>query len=300
MFHMVLPQQGSTGGVGEGLYNSSEIRDDHGLLRLAETARQVATARLCIFSILVVRLAQKRSPRQQQVTPSGESVGNVLSGSESKSFGGSLNHSQARDRRLEGIRCGLFLPFYPGYYLGTFATGSYAGSVVSDMPTSELVITTEPTPGEVQYLEDRIYEFNASATNITDGEWLAILVRDGEDRIVAGICGNTWGGCLEIRQFWVEEARRKQGLGTRLLGAAEQEARRRGCRQILLMTFSFQAPAFYVKHGFEVVSVVDNHPRGHKNLLLRKRLGKSSYPRSGPDRWLALARRGRSPRALSL
>ncbi len=144
------------------------------------------------------------------------------------------------------------------------------------MRTSELTINTEPTPDEVQYLEDRIYEFNSTATGITDGEWLAIFVRDEEDRIVAGICGNTWGGCLEIRQFWVEEARRKQGLGTRLLGAAEQEARRRGCRQIFLMTFTFQAPAFYAKHGFEVVAEVDDHPRGHKNLLLRKRLGESS------------------------
>jgi GNAT superfamily N-acetyltransferase len=137
----------------------------------------------------------------------------------------------------------------------------------------ELVIDSEPKPEEVQYLEDRIYEFNSAATGIRDGQWLAIFVRDDEHRIVAGICGNTWGGCLEIRQFWVEEARRGQGLGTRLFVAAEQEARRRGCRQILLATFDFQAPAFYAKLGFEVVAVVDDHPRGHKNLLLRKRLG---------------------------
>ena len=141
------------------------------------------------------------------------------------------------------------------------------------MCTSGFPITTEPTPGEVQYLEDRLYEFNSTATGITDGEWLAIFVRDEADRIVAGICGNTWGGCLEIRQFWVEETRRKQGLGTRLLGEAEQEARRRGCRQMILTTFSFQAPAFYARHGFEVVAVMDDHPRGHKNMLLRKRLG---------------------------
>jgi len=137
---------------------------------------------------------------------------------------------------------------------------------------SELPINTEPTPAEIQYLEDRLYEFNSTATGITDGEWLAIFERDEANRIVAGICGNTWGGCFEIRQFWVEEARRRQGLGTRLLGMAEQEARRRGCRQVLLMTFSFQGPAFYARHGFEVVAVVDDHPRGHKNMLLRKRL----------------------------
>ena len=141
------------------------------------------------------------------------------------------------------------------------------------MPTSEPLIATEPTPEQVQYLEDRLYEFNSGATGITDGEWLGIFVKDEVGRIVAGICGNTWGGCLELRQFWVEEARRKQGLGTRLLGAAEQEGRRRGCRQILLMTFTFQAPAFYTKHGYEVIAVVDDHPRGHQNLLMRKRLG---------------------------
>ena len=95
-------------------------------------------------------------------------------------------------------------------------------------------------------------------------------------RSSAGICGNTWGGCLELRQFWVEEARRKQGLGTRLLEAAEHEARPRGCRQILLMTFTFQAPALYAKHGFEVITIVDDHPRGYKNLLMRKRLGDPS------------------------
>jgi GNAT superfamily N-acetyltransferase len=140
------------------------------------------------------------------------------------------------------------------------------------MLTPEFVVSAEPTPGEVQYLEERLYELNSAATGITGGEWLAIFVRDDDQRIVAGICGNTWGGCAEIRQFWVEEARRRQGLGTRLLAAAEQEARRRGCRQILLMTFSFQAPAFYARHGFEVVAIVDDHPDGHKNMLLRKRL----------------------------
>ena len=140
------------------------------------------------------------------------------------------------------------------------------------MSACEFVIDTEPTPNEVQYLEDRLYEFNSSMTGITDGAWLAIFVRDEQDRIVAGICGNTWGGCFEVRQFWVEESRRKQGLGTRLFEAAERESRRRGCTQILLMTFSFQAPAFYAKYGFEVLAVVDDHPRGHRNLLLRKRL----------------------------
>ena len=130
----------------------------------------------------------------------------------------------------------------------------------------------EPRPEDVEYLEDRLYEHNVSVTGIEDGQLLAFLVRDDSGRIVAGICGNTWGGGCEIRQFWVEESQRRRGLGTRLFQAAEQEARRRGCTQMLLMTFSFQAPAFYARIGFEVVATIADHPRGHRNFLMRKRL----------------------------
>jgi GNAT superfamily N-acetyltransferase len=140
------------------------------------------------------------------------------------------------------------------------------------MDRPELVISSDPAPGDIQYLEDRLGEFNLAATGIAGGAWLSILVRDDLRRIVAGLCGNTWGGCAEIRQFWVEESRRGRGLGTALLEAAETEARRRGCRQMFLMTFSFQAPAFYVRRGFEIIAAVDDHPAGHRNLLLRKRL----------------------------
>ena len=138
----------------------------------------------------------------------------------------------------------------------------------------------EPTPQDVEYLEDRVYEHNAGVTGIADGQLLAFLVRDDSGRIVAGICGNTWGGGCEIRQFWVEESQRRRGLGTRLLRAAEQEARRRGCTQMMLMTFSFQAPAFYERNGFEVVATIADHPRGHRNFLMRKRLERAD-PSSG-------------------
>ena len=140
------------------------------------------------------------------------------------------------------------------------------------MSAAELT-SVEPTPDDIQYLEDRIYEFNSTVTGITDGEWLAFLLRNESGRIIAGICGNTWGGTCEIRQFWVEESQRHRGLGRMLYGAAEQEARKRDCTQILLMTFSFQALTFYDRNGFEVVTTIEDHPRGHRNYLMRKRLG---------------------------
>lgn len=138
--------------------------------------------------------------------------------------------------------------------------------------TSGGLTPVEPTPDEIQYLEDRIYEHNSGLTGITDGLMLAFFLRDESGRIVAGICGNTWGGVCEVRQLWVERSRRHRGLGTQLLAAAEEEARRRGCRQIVLMTFTFQAPSFYERQGFQVVTTLVDHPRGHGNVLMRKQL----------------------------
>lgn len=137
----------------------------------------------------------------------------------------------------------------------------------------------------MQFLEDRIYEFNSARTGIDGGEWIALTIRDDAGRVVAGLCGALWGGCLDIRQPWVAEGRRRQGIGTRLLAAAEREAAQRRCRQLLLSTFSFQAPSFYERRGFQVLAVVDDHPIGHSNLLLRKWLepGHARTPGFEPD-----------------
>jgi hypothetical protein len=55
--------------------------------------------------------------------------------------------------------------------------------------TVAFVIETDPTPEQIHYLEDRFYEFNSEATGITDGQGLAIFVKDERDRIVGGIWG---------------------------------------------------------------------------------------------------------------
>jgi GNAT superfamily N-acetyltransferase len=136
----------------------------------------------------------------------------------------------------------------------------------------ELVVRTDPTPSEIDFLEQRLYEFNRQATGIRDGLGLAIFAHDERGDVIAGLCGSTWGGCCEIRQVWVRESARRAGLGRCLLEKAESEARRRGCFQIMLGTHSFQAPDFYRKLGFELVATIDDQPRGHAHLLMRKRL----------------------------
>ena len=130
-----------------------------------------------------------------------------------------------------------------------------------------------PTSEDVAFLEERLYEFNQAATGIRDGRSLGVFARDGAGRLVAAAAGHTWGGACVLRQVWVDEPLRGRGIGRELLARAEAEARRRGCRQLLLTTHSFQAPGFYQKLGFQRIAEVMDHPAGHAELVLRKRLG---------------------------
>lgn len=134
----------------------------------------------------------------------------------------------------------------------------------------------ELSSAEIQFLEDRLYEFNRTTTGISDGRLLGFVLRDELGGIVAAAAGHTWGGTCELRQVWVEESRRGHGLGRRLLAAAEAEARRRGCRQLVLTTHSFQAPDFYRKLGFEVLAEIPDYPQGYSQLVMRKVLALES------------------------
>ena len=140
----------------------------------------------------------------------------------------------------------------------------------------EDLLCEQPSLDDVRFLEARLYEFNRAATGIDDGRALGFFVRDQSGNIVAAAAGHTWGGTCELRQVWVAEDRRRRGLGARLLAAAEAEAIRRGCTQLVLVTHSFQAPDFYRKFGYSIVSEVPEYPRGHAQLILRKPLAGSS------------------------
>jgi len=140
------------------------------------------------------------------------------------------------------------------------------------MEPASLVVEEHPANADVEFLSDRINEFNFAATQIYDGRELAIFIRDTNGQVVAGLYGWTWGGCGYIDKLWVRNDLRGKGYGTRLLLAAEREAIERGCFQMLLNTHSFQAPEFYPKFGYEVYGITEDYPRGHQLYYLKKNL----------------------------
>ncbi|MFJ5733530.1 GNAT family N-acetyltransferase [Streptomyces paradoxus] len=99
-------------------------------------------------------------------------------------------------------------------------------------------------------------------------------VNDSDDGLAGGLVGHTWATWLHVTYLWVDERHRGRGLGARLLAQAEHIATTsRRCRAARLETWDFQAPRFYEKQGYEVVSVIPDYPPGITEYALTKRLG---------------------------
>jgi ribosomal protein S18 acetylase RimI-like enzyme len=109
-------------------------------------------------------------------------------------------------------------------------------------------------------LSDELDAFNSVAAGVDDQRELTVRVTDVDGDLVAGLSGWTWGTCAGVAMLWVREDCRQQGWGGRMLAAAEEEARSRGCRQLLVSSFTFQAPAFYELHGYTEIGRSPNLP----------------------------------------
>ena len=78
--------------------------------------------------------------------------------------------------------------------------------------------------------------------------------------MLGGIVGHTSLGVCFIDLVFLPASLRGQDVGTRMLSAAEDEARRRGCRVAVLYTISFQAPGFYEKRGYRTFGKIEGDP----------------------------------------
>ncbi len=124
-----------------------------------------------------------------------------------------------------------------------------------------------------QRLNDELTRFNTAATpGIAAAEELTVKVEhDGE--LVAGVSGWTWGQAAGIGMTWVHESQRGTGLGASLLAAFESAAVERGCTHVFVTSFTFQAPAFYERQGYEEIFRWESVPTpGSDDVHMRKRL----------------------------
>lgn len=139
---------------------------------------------------------------------------------------------------------------------------------------SDLVLTVETNPAAADgaVLEAGLTAHALPFTATPGFQPLAVFVRDGDGRVVAGARGVTNWNWLHIGLVWVADAGRRRGLGRRIIAAIEKAARERGCTHAHLDTFSYQARPFYEKLGYEVFATLEDYPPGQQRFFLRKTL----------------------------
>jgi len=147
------------------------------------------------------------------------------------------------------------------------------------------------------------------ASRCADDEWLGYAAIDGE-RLVGWIGAiRAYSHGWEIHPLVVAPDRQRRGLGSALLAALEDRARREGVLTLFLgsdddyggtsqfgrdlwpdvashvaateATARGHALTFYRRHGYEVVGLLpDVNGAGRPDILLAKRLGKATTSRS--------------------
>jgi len=136
-----------------------------------------------------------------------------------------------------------------------------------------LTLTDAPTPEQQRVIDSGLGTFNAEQAGYSDSRDLAILVSDAAtQQVVGGLLGRTSLGILFVDLFYVPDALRGQQLGSRVLAAAEDEARRRGCSAAVLYTISFQAPGFYERQGYRAFGTIACDPPGTSRVFMTKPL----------------------------
>lgn len=139
---------------------------------------------------------------------------------------------------------------------------------------TDIRIVSDPhaSEGLRKVVVDHLDTYNVAVTGFHEYSPVNLFLRDAGDEVVGGLLAGIWGGVLFVRILWVSEALRGRGFGRRLMETAERRAVERGCRHVFLDTFSFQAPGFYEKLGYETYAKAEDWPVGHAHHFLRKDL----------------------------
>lgn len=129
---------------------------------------------------------------------------------------------------------------------------------------------------DADYICDKLVEYNLSRvpkTQETDFVNIYKKIVNDEGEIIAGCLAKMYcWNVIYVDILWIDDAYRKQGLGSKLLKEIERIAVEENCTLIHLDTFDFQAKDFYIKHGYEVFGVLEDCPKEHCRYYLKKKL----------------------------
>lgn len=136
-----------------------------------------------------------------------------------------------------------------------------------------IVVDVEPKEEDLQVVLDGLRKYNDSKRKRIERKKLGVFLKDDTGNIIGGIEAHYFAKWIHIEYLWIEEQYRGKDYGTKLIAETEKKGIELGCNMITVGTFSFQAPEFYLKNGFEVFGKLDDNPEeGMTRFYYKKRL----------------------------
>lgn len=108
----------------------------------------------------------------------------------------------------------------------------------------------------LSFLYEKLDSFNGKFINLNKSSF-NVCIKDNQGNIIAGLNAESYGAVFYIKALWVDAQCRGQGKGHLLMEIAENHAVTQGHNRISLDTFSFQAPDFYIDHGYKIIGKLD-------------------------------------------
>ncbi|MEL6914250.1 MAG: GNAT family N-acetyltransferase [Pseudomonadota bacterium] len=127
----------------------------------------------------------------------------------------------------------------------------------------------EPAPDA---LKSALHDGLAAAGQTLAPEEMPEFILTVGDPMQAGCKGEVTFRTLHISELWVDASLRGQGIGSRLLEAAEDLARKKGCIRVHLETRSEGARRLYERMGYRFFGELEQYEGAQSFYYLEKRL----------------------------
>jgi GNAT superfamily N-acetyltransferase len=135
-----------------------------------------------------------------------------------------------------------------------------------------MIIDDQVTAADEAAVVSGLRAFNVERLGPSNEQPVKLVARDADGSVVGGLLGHTKWRWMYVSKLWVAESARGQGVGSKLMQAAETLARARGCTDVSLDTFEFQARPFYESLGYTLFGTLEGFPPGYRQYYLTKRL----------------------------
>jgi len=136
----------------------------------------------------------------------------------------------------------------------------------------EIVYEEHPEQSAWGIIGRGITDYNQQQAGDEGAQRICFVIQGPDHEIMGGVVAAIYWDWLYIDLMWMKEELRGSGYGRQLLMLAEEEARKRGAKHAYLDTFSFQAPGFYEKQGYQVFGELKDFPQGCQRYLMTKQL----------------------------